>query len=108
MKTTIRSVVLKVGFTDFRTVQPLKSLKAVGQTGCESSLYLPSGQFVQAVGAVLRKSQVKCPSVSQYLKELKMDERVDFIWLPIDRVAMLMKVSVKTTHNVSVTFDLYV
>lgn len=91
MNTTIRSVNLKVGFSGFRSVQPLICKKAVGQAGCEGSLRLPAGQVVQAVSEILRNARInspsKCPRVSLYLKELKMNEQVDFLWLPIDRVA---------------------
>jgi hypothetical protein len=40
-----------------------------------------------------------CPSGSLYLKELKMNDNFYFIWLPIDRVAELMEVSVKTIRR---------
>lgn len=103
METTMKSVILQVGFCDLKSVQPLFRQYAVGQAGCEGSLRLPAGQSVQAVTGILRNSRmnrsVTCPSGSQYLKELKMDERVDFIWLPIDRVALLMNVSVKTIRR---------
>jgi hypothetical protein len=103
MNTTIRSVNLKVGFISLKSVQPLICEKAVGQAGCEGSLRLPAGQVVQAVAEILRNarinSPIKCPSGSLYLKELKMNEQVDFLWLPIDRVALLMKVSVKTIRR---------
>jgi hypothetical protein len=48
---------------------------------------------------LLISGETKCPSGSQYLKELKMDDRVRFIWLPIDRVASLMNLSVKTIRR---------
>jgi hypothetical protein len=48
---------------------------------------------------MLISGETECPSGSQYLKELKMDESVRFIWLPIDRVASLMNLSVKTIRR---------
>jgi hypothetical protein len=98
MTTMIRSIRLKLGISDFGGVQPVNREIWVGQAGGEGSPYLPCGQSVQLVREILRKSRL-CPSGSLYLKELKMSDRVDFIWLPIDRVALLLKVSVKTIRR---------
>jgi len=98
MKSTMKSLIRRVGLGDFGDVQPVNREIWVGQAGGEGSLYLPCGQSVQVVREILRKSRL-CPSGSLYLKELKMSDRVDFIWLPIDRVALLLKVSVKTIRR---------
>lgn len=103
MTSTITCLVRKVEFGGFRSVQPQIWQKWVGQPGCEGSLRLPSGQSVQAVTEKLQFLQIsgetECPSGSQYLKELKMDDGVRFIWLPIDRVASLKNLSVKTIRR---------
>jgi len=57
------------------------------------------GQNVQALTHILQLSRLKCPSGSQFLKDLDMDTRVDFIWLPIDRVAMLLNKNLKTIRR---------
>jgi len=103
MTSTIKCLVRKVGLGSFRSVQPQIWQKWVGQAGDEGSLRLPSGQSVQAVTEKLQflliYGETECPSGSQYLKELKMDDSVRFIWLPIDRVASLMNLSVKTIRR---------
>jgi hypothetical protein len=98
MTSTIKSMVRRVGLGDIGVVQPENREIWVGQAGGEGFLYLPCGQSVQLVKEILRKSRL-CPSGSLYLKELKMDENVRFIWLPLDRVALLLKVSVKTIRR---------
>lgn len=103
MTSTIKCMVRKVGFGGFGSVQPQIWQKWVGQPGDEGSLRLPSGHSVQAVTEKLQflliSGETECPSGSQYLKELKMDDSVRFIWLPIDRVASLMNLSVKTIRR---------
>jgi hypothetical protein len=103
MTSTIKGLVRKVGLGSFRNVQPQIWQKWVGQPGVESSLRLPSGQSVQPLIGKLQllrdSGEYPCPSGSLYLKELKMDDNVYFIWLPIDRVAELMEVSVKTIRR---------
>jgi len=94
----MKSLIRRVGLGDFGDVQPVNREIWVGQAGGEGFLYLPCGQSVQLVREFLRKSRL-CPSGSLYLKELKMSDRVDFIWLPLDRVALLLKVSVKTIRR---------
>jgi len=94
----MKSLIRRVGLGDFGGVQPVNREIWVGQAGGEGSLYLPCGQSVQLVREILRKSRL-CPSGSLYLKELKMSDRFDFIWLPLDRVALLLKVSVKTIRR---------
>ncbi|MDP2173328.1 MAG: hypothetical protein Q8J62_06100 [Candidatus Cloacimonadaceae bacterium] len=98
MTSTVKSLMRWIGLGDFGGVQPVNPGIWVGQAGGEGSLYLTSSQSVQVVREILRKSRL-CPSGSLYLKELKMSDRVDFIWLPIDRVALLLKVSVKTIRR---------
>jgi len=57
------------------------------------------GQNVQALERIFEDSKQKCPSGSQFLKDLDMDMKVDLIWLPIDRVAMLMNKNLKTIRR---------
>ncbi len=56
-------------------------------------------QNVQALERIFEDSKQKCPSGSQLLKDLDMDIKVDLIWLPIDRVAMLMNKNPKTIRR---------
>ncbi len=56
-------------------------------------------QNVQALERIFEDSKLKCPSGSQFLKDLDMDMKVDFIWLPIDRVAMLLDKNLKTIRR---------
>jgi len=56
-------------------------------------------QNVQALDRIFEDSKLKCPSGSQFLKDLDMDMKVDLIWLPIDRVAMLMNKNLKTIRR---------
>jgi len=103
MTSTIKCLIRKVGYGGIRSVQPQIWQRWVGQAGAESSLRLPSGQSVQPVleklQLLLASGEYPCPSGSPYLKELKMDASVNFIWLPIDRVAELLEVSVKTIRR---------
>lgn len=56
-------------------------------------------QNVQALDRIFHDFRHKCPSGSQFLKDLDMDMKVDFIWLPIDRVALLMNKNLKTIRR---------
>ncbi len=64
-----------------------------------SLITMMRGQNVQALELIFQDSRLKCPSGSQYLKDLDMDIQVDFIWLPIDRVAMLLNKNLKTIRR---------
>ena len=64
-----------------------------------SLITMMRGQNVQVLTHIFQTSRLKCPSGSQYLKDLDMDMRVDFIWLPIDRVAMLTSKNLKTIRR---------
>jgi len=64
-----------------------------------SLITMMRGQNVQALERIFQDSRLKCPSGSQFLKDLDMDMRVDFIWLPIDRVAMLLNKNLKTIRR---------
>ena len=64
-----------------------------------SLITMMRGQNVQALNRIFQESRLKCPSGSQFLKDLDMDMRVDFIWLPIDRVAILMNKNLKTIRR---------
>ncbi len=64
-----------------------------------SLITMMRGQNVQALDRIFQDSRLKCPSGSQYLKDLDMDINVDLIWLPIDRVAMLLNKNLKTIRR---------
>ena len=64
-----------------------------------SLITMMRSQNVQALDRIFQDSSLKCPSGSQYLKDLDMDMNVDLIWLPIDRVAMLLNKNLKTTQE---------
>ena len=64
-----------------------------------SLITMMRGQNVQALDRIFQDSRLKCPSGSQFLKDLDMDIQVDFIWLPIDRVAMLLNKNLKTIRR---------
>jgi len=73
------------------------------QVGCKehhnSLITMMRGQNVQALSLILRQSLGKCPSGSRFLKDIQMDCRVDYIWLPLDRVAMLLGKNLKTIRR---------
>ena len=64
-----------------------------------SLITMMRSQNVQALNRIFQDSRLKCPSGSQFLKDLDMDMKVDFIWLPIDRVAMLLNKNLKTIRR---------
>ena len=64
-----------------------------------SLITMMRSQNVQALDRIFQDSRLKCPSGSQFLKDLDMDMKVDFIWLPIDRVALLMNKNLKTIRR---------
>lgn len=64
-----------------------------------SLITMMRSQNVQALERIFQDSRLKCPSGSQFLKDLDMDMKVDFIWLPIDRVAMLLNKNLKTIRR---------
>jgi len=64
-----------------------------------SLITMMRGQNVQALERIFQDFRLKCPSGSQFLKDLDMDMKVDFIWLPIDRVAMLLNKNLKTIRR---------
>ena len=64
-----------------------------------SLITMMRGQNVQALERIFQENRLKCPSGSQYLKDLDMDMKVDLIWLPIDRVAMLLNKNLKTIRR---------
>ena len=64
-----------------------------------SLITMMRGQNVQALELIFQDSRLKCPSGSQYLKDLDMDMNVDLIWLPLDRVAMLLNKNLKTIRR---------
>ena len=64
-----------------------------------SLITMMRGQYVQALDRIFQDFRLKCPSGSQFLKDLDMDIQVDFIWLPIDRVALLLNKNLKTIRR---------
>ncbi|MDI3504397.1 MAG: hypothetical protein PWP64_1333 [Candidatus Cloacimonadota bacterium] len=64
-----------------------------------SLITMMRSQNDQALNRIFQDSRLKCPSGSQFLKDLDMDMKVDFIWFPIDRVAMLMDKNLKTIRR---------
>ena len=64
-----------------------------------SLITMMRSQNVQALDRIFQISRLKCPSGSQYLKDLDMDIKVDLIWLPIDRVALLLHRNLKTIRR---------
>ncbi len=64
-----------------------------------SLITMMRSQNVQALSLILRQSLGKCPSGSRFLKDIQMDCRVDYVWLPLDRVAMLLGKNLKTIRR---------
>jgi len=64
-----------------------------------SLITMMRGQNVQALDRIFQDFRLKCPSGSQFLKDLDMDIQVDLIWLPIDRVALLLNKNLKTIRR---------
>ncbi len=64
-----------------------------------SLITMMRSQNVQALERIFQDFRLKCPSGSQFLKDLDMDMKVDFIWLPIDRVALLLNKNLKTIRR---------
>ncbi len=64
-----------------------------------SLITMMRSQNVQALDRIFQENRQKCPSGSQFLKDLDMDMKVDLIWLPIDRVALLMNKNLKTIRR---------
>ena len=64
-----------------------------------SLITMVRGQNVQALERIFQDFRLKCPSGSHFLKDLDMDIQVDLIWLPIDRVALLLNKNLKTIRR---------
>ena len=64
-----------------------------------SLITMMRSQNVQALDRIFQDFRLKCPSGSQFLKDLDMDIQVDLIWLPIDRVALLLNKNLKTIRR---------
>ncbi len=64
-----------------------------------SLITLMRSQNVQALDRIFQDFRLKCPSGSHILKDLDMDIQVDLIWLPIDRVALLLNKNLKTIRR---------
>ena len=80
-------------------VQAGSPVQVGGEKQPNSLITMVRGQNVQALERIFQDSRLKCPSGSQFLKDLDMDMKVDFIWLPIDRVALLMNKNLKTIRR---------
>lgn len=80
-------------------VQAGTPVQAGGQKRPNSLITMMRGQNVQALTQVLQQALGKCPSGSQFLKDIQMECRVDYIWLPLDRVAMLLGKNLKTIRR---------
>jgi len=80
-------------------VQANTPVQAGGEKQPNSLITMVRGQNVQALSLILRQSLGKCPSGSRFLKDIQMDCRVDYIWLPLDRVAMLLGKNLKTIRR---------
>jgi hypothetical protein len=80
-------------------VQAGTPVQVGGNSELKSLITMVRGQNVQALTIDLQQARQKCPSGSQFLKDLDTDIRVDFIWLPIDRVAMLLAKNLKTIRR---------
>ena len=80
-------------------VQAGTPVQAGGEKQPNSLITMVRGQNVQALSLILRQSLGKCPSGSRFLKDIQMDCRVDYIWLPLDRVAVLLGKNLKTIRR---------
>jgi len=80
-------------------VQAGTPVQVGGEKQPNSLITMVRGQNVQALERIFQDSRLICPSGSQFLKDLDMDMKVDFIWLPIDRVALLMNKNLKTIRR---------
>ena len=80
-------------------VQAGSPVQVGGEKQPNSLITMVRGQNVQALERIFQDFRLKCPSGSQFLKDLDMDMKVDFIWLPIDRVALLMNKNLKTIRR---------
>lgn len=80
-------------------VQANTPVQAGGEKQPNSLITMVRGQKVQALSLILRQSLGKCPSGSRFLKDIQMDCRVDYIWLPLDRVAVLLGKNLKTIRR---------
>ncbi|MDD2228085.1 MAG: hypothetical protein PHY48_01590 [Candidatus Cloacimonetes bacterium] len=99
MTTMKRKHVNEQNRNDLLDVQAGTPVQAGVGMRLNSLITMMRGQNVQALTLIFQECILKCPSGSQYLKDLDMDMRVDFIWLPIDRVAMLMNKNLKTIRR---------
>ena len=80
-------------------VQAGSPVQVGGEKQPNSLITMVRGHNVQALSLILRQSLGKCPSGSRFLKDIQMDCRVDYIWLPLDRVAMLLGKNLKTIRR---------
>lgn len=80
-------------------VQAGSPVQVGGEKQPKSLITMVRGQNVQALSLILRQSLGKCPSGSRFLKDIQMDCRVDYVWLPLDRVAMLLGKNLKTIRR---------
>jgi hypothetical protein len=86
-----------------KNVHVLMRMDTDGQKACPSalkgSLRMASSQNVQVLRRFLSMCLAKCPSAPFNLDGYIMDDNVKLLWLPADRVAMLMNRSIKTVRR---------
>ena len=80
-------------------VQAGTPVQVGGEKQPNSLITMVRGQNVQALDRIFQDFRLKCPSGSHFLKDLDMDIQVDLIWLPIDRVALLLNKNLKTIRR---------
>ena len=99
----IKNAKNKCAGCDEKNVQVMQRLDTLGHESCpsafKSSLRMASSQNVQVLRSFMSKCLGKCPSAPFNLDGYIMDDNVKLIWLPADRVAMLMERSIKTVRS---------
>lgn len=86
-----------------KNVHVLQRVDTDGHKTCPSAfkttLRMASSQNVQVLRSFMSMCLAKCPSAPFNLDGYIMDDNVKLIWLPADRVAMLMERSIKTVRR---------
>ena len=99
----IKNAKNKCAGCDEKNVQVMQRLDTLGHNSCpsafKSSLRMASSQNVQVLRSFMSKCLGKCPSAPFNLDGYIMDDNVKLLWLPADRVAMLMDRSIKTVRR---------
>jgi len=88
---------------DEKNVHVVQRMDTDGHKTCPSAfkttLRMASSQNVQVLRSFMSMCLAKCPSAPFNLDGYIMDDNVKLIWLPADRVAMLMERSIKTVRR---------